>query len=33
MNYETVKAFGNERLEKNRYQTLLESLKKTAALV
>jgi ABC-type transport system involved in Fe-S cluster assembly fused permease/ATPase subunit len=30
MNYETVKAFGNEHLEISRYEELLNKLKKTA---
>jgi ABC-type transport system involved in Fe-S cluster assembly fused permease/ATPase subunit len=33
MNYETVKAFNNEKLELSRYQVLLNKLKDTAALV
>ena len=30
MNYETVKAFNNEELERNRYSSLLKRLKKSA---
>lgn len=30
MNYETVKAFGNEKLEISRYEILLERIKKSA---
>jgi ATP-binding cassette subfamily B protein len=33
MNYETVKAFNNERLELGRYRVLLDKLKETAAIV
>jgi ABC-type transport system involved in Fe-S cluster assembly fused permease/ATPase subunit len=33
MNYETVKAFNNEKLEMTRYEKLLESLKQSALLV
>ena len=33
MNYETVKAFNNEKLEMNRYNTLLEKLRKSALVV
>ena len=33
MNYETVKAFNNEKLERNRYQELLDNLKKCAVAV
>ena len=31
MNYETVKAFNNEKLENNRYEKLLERFKRNAA--
>jgi ABC-type transport system involved in Fe-S cluster assembly fused permease/ATPase subunit len=33
MNYETVKAFGNEKLENDRYEIILKDLKHTAKLV
>ena len=33
MNYEAVKAFGNEGLEKERYGTILEDLHKQANIV
>lgn len=33
MNYETVKAFNNEKLELSRYKTLLEKLKDSALTV
>lgn len=33
MNYETVKAFNNEKFEFSRYQNMLNSLKETAMVV
>jgi len=33
MNYETVKAFNNEDLEKNRYSNLLETLRDNGLVV
>jgi len=33
MNYETVKAFNNEELERTRYERLVNKLKKTAYVV
>lgn len=33
MNYETVKAFNNEELERDRYQGILQSIKKTSLKV
>jgi len=33
MNYETVKAFNNEKLERNRYEKILNTLKEQAHLV
>lgn len=33
MNYETVKSFGNEKLEGQRYDSILTNLKKTALKV
>lgn len=33
MNYDTVKVFGNEKLEADRYEQILESLQKQAAIV
>ena len=33
MNYETVKAFNNEKLEYNRYETLLQKLRRNAVEV